>query len=116
MTPFPLAGEVAALATALFWSLSAIAWALAGRRVGSVAVTTIRAALAAVCMALLHRAWFGTWWPQSLGGTAVLYFAASGALGAGLGDLLLFRSFLIIGPRLAMLVLALSPIFSTLIA
>jgi drug/metabolite transporter (DMT)-like permease len=111
-----MAGEVTALFTALFWSLSAIAWSLAGRRVGSVAVTTIRSALAAVILTVAHRAVFGSWWPAHLGRPAIVLFCASGVLGAGIGDLMLFRSFLLIGPRLGMLILALSPIFSTFIA
>jgi drug/metabolite transporter (DMT)-like permease len=93
-----------------------MAWSLAGRRVGSVAVTTIRVALAAVILAAVYRIAYGAWWPTGLGRTAVWYFAASGILGAGVGDLMLFRSFLLIGPRLGMLVLALSPIFASLIA
>ena len=116
MSPFPLAGEVAALGTALFWSLSTMAWSLAGRRVGSVAVTTIRSALGAVALAALFRTMYGSWWPAALGSKALLLFALSGALGAGVGDLMLFRSYLIIGPRLGMLILALSPIFAALIA
>jgi drug/metabolite transporter (DMT)-like permease len=116
MSPFPLAGETAALGTALFWSLSTMAWSLAGRRVGSVAVTTLRSALAAVVLAALFRAAYGAWWPAALGSNALVLFALSGALGAGVGDLMLFRSYLIIGPRLGMLILALSPIFAALIA
>ena len=116
MPPSPLAGEIASLLTALFWSLSAMAWSLAGRRVGSVAVTTIRAALAAVILAVLFRIAYGSWWPGDLGRSAVWYFVWSGVLGAGVGDLLLFRSFLLIGPRVGMLVMSLSPIFAALIA
>ena len=116
MAPFPLAGEVASLLTALFWSLSAMAWSLAGRRVGSVAVTTIRAGLAAAILALLFRAFHGAWWPAELGGRALACFALSGAVGAGIGDLMLFRSLVLVGPRVGMLILALSPIFAALIA
>ncbi len=116
MPPFPLAGEIASLLTALFWSLSAMAWSLAGRRVGSVAVTTIRVVLASLLLAVLYRGLGGAWWPAGLGRPALLFFMASGAMGAGLGDLMLFRSFLLIGPRVGMLILALSPIFAALIA
>lgn len=116
MAPFPLAGEIAALGTALFWSLSTMAWSLAGRRVGSIAVNTIRSAVAAVALALLFRVLYGSWWPAEMGSRAVLLFALSGALGAGVGDLMLFRSYLIIGPRLGMLIIALSPVFAALMA
>ena len=114
--PFSLAGETAALATALLWSLSSMAWHLSGRRVGSVPVTTLRTAIAAAALAVVHRLACGGFWPADLSGRAQFLLALSGILGAGLGDLLLFRSFLLIGPRLGMLVMSLSPIFAALIA
>ena len=43
-------GELAALATALLWTLSALAWTSAGKRIGSLAVSFIRLPIAAAMM------------------------------------------------------------------
>lgn len=44
------------------------------------------------------------------------WFGLSGIIGFSIGDTLLFRSFVLIGPRLSMLMMALAPIFGTIIA
>jgi drug/metabolite transporter (DMT)-like permease len=114
--PFHLAGEAAGLTAAVLWALSSLAWHLSSRRVGSVAVTTIRIAAATVVLAVIHQVAYGVPWPTAMPARAQGLLALSGALGAGLGDLMLFRSFLLIGPRLGMLMLSLAPILTTLIA
>jgi drug/metabolite transporter (DMT)-like permease len=108
--------EFAGLAAAFFWALSALAWSLAGRRVGSVAVTSLRIALAAAILAALHWAILGRPWPQGLDGESLGMLVVSGILGAGMGDLCLFRGLLLLGPRLGMLILSLSPIVSAALA
>ncbi|MEI6210465.1 MAG: DMT family transporter [bacterium] len=114
--PFHLAGETAAVATAALWAMSALAWHLAGRRIGSVAVTTIRIAAATIVLATIHQLAFGSPWPTRMPIHAQKLLALSGILGAGIGDLMLFRSFQLIGPRLGMLMLSFSPILATLLA
>jgi drug/metabolite transporter (DMT)-like permease len=44
------------------------------------------------------------------------WFGLSGIIGFAIGDTLLFRSFVLIGPRLGMLTMSLVPIFGTVIA
>lgn len=114
--PFHLAGETAAVGAAMLWAMSALAWHLAGRRVGSVAVTTLRIAAATVVLAAVHQIAFGCLWPTGMPVRAQRLLALSGILGAGMGDLLLFRSFQLIGPRLGMLMLSFSPVLATLLA
>ena len=102
-------GEWAAAGTALLWTLSSLAWTSAGRHIGATAVSFIRLLL--TLPMLMAYAWIvrglplptdadaATWWTLGL----------SGLLGFFAADLCLFRSFLLIGPRLALLIQALTP-------
>jgi drug/metabolite transporter (DMT)-like permease len=109
-------GELAALATAMLWTLSALAWTSAGRYVGALAVSFLRL-LAAVAMLTLygyiHR---GLAWPSDAGSRIWLILGASGFLGFFVSDLCLFKAFLIIGPRLSLLVTSLTPPLVVLIS
>lgn len=108
--------ESAALATALLWSFSSLAWSFSGRRVGAIAVTSIRTVLASGVFVVLHLLIFGTPWPTGIDPEPFWLLVVSGVVGAGFSDLILFRGLVLIGPRLGMLILALSPIFTVLIA
>ena len=57
-------GALAALAAALCWVFTSLAFAAAGRRVGPTAVNLIRILLAVVVLAAVHRLAFGTWAPR----------------------------------------------------
>jgi drug/metabolite transporter (DMT)-like permease len=109
-------GELAALATAVLWTLSALAWTSAGRRVGALAVSFLRLVLAIILylpflyaadgMAMLASADLRTW--ETL--------AFSGFLGFFVSDLCLFKAFLVIGPRLSLLVTSLTPPMTVLMS
>ncbi len=111
-----LAGELAGLGTALAWGISALAWGLAGRKIGAVSVTCLRITLATVILAGTHWAAFGSPFPTRLAADALWLLVASGAMGAGVGDLCFFRGLVLIGPRLGMLILSFAPFLSALIA
>lgn len=107
--------EMAALGTAVLWSISAVCWSAAGKRMGALGVSVIRLLLATVMLMAARWAVWGSPLPQEPH-DAFWLLVLSGVLGMAAGDLLLFRSFVLIGPRLGMLILSLSPIFVTLIA
>lgn len=109
-------GELIGLLAAFLWAFSAMAWSLSGRRVGSVAVTAIRILLAAVILVLVHWAIYGHPWPSNMHKESLTLLAISGILGAGAGDLCLFKGLLILGPRLGLLILSLSPVLAALMA
>lgn len=102
-------GELWSLVTAVLWTLSALAWTSAGRHVGALAVAFLRLVLAvAVYLPFLHvsggmdllvNADHRTW----------LLLGVSGFLGFFVSDLCLFKAFLVIGPRLSLLVTSLTP-------
>ncbi|MCG3180144.1 MAG: hypothetical protein BIFFINMI_02499 [Phycisphaerae bacterium] len=108
--------DLAGLTTAFLWSLSALAWSMAGRRVGSVAVWAIRIALAAVVLMAAHWVLRGRPWPTGIDGESLALMVASGVLGATVADLLLFRGLLLLGPRQGMLIMSLSPFMAALFA
>lgn len=114
--PWPLAGEMAGLMTAFLWSLSALAWSVAGRRGGAVPVATVRIWLASALLLAGHRVILGCWWPAGTGSRSILLLAASGILGAGIGDLCYFRGLVMIGPRLGTLVQAAAPAMTAVLA
>jgi drug/metabolite transporter (DMT)-like permease len=108
-------GEFAALATALCWTLSAVAFEIACKRVGPMAVNWLRLAMGFILLSLF--CWFsrGLVFPVDASGHTWLWLAVSGVVGFALGDLFLLRAFTIIGSRISMLVMASVPPITALI-
>ena len=108
-------GEMYALAAVAGWVMSALMFESAGRRIGSVPVNVIRLLMAVALLSAINLVRGMTPWPSGITAAEFLWLLASGFVGFFLGDLLLFRSYLIIGSRLAMLVMSLSPPLSALL-
>jgi drug/metabolite transporter (DMT)-like permease len=111
----PHAGEIAALGTAACWVASALAFEVAGRRIGSLTVNILRLAVAAVLLALWGLAARGLAWPSDASAHAWRWLAVSGLVGFTFGDLCLFRAFVVLGSRLATLTMALAPPLAALL-
>jgi drug/metabolite transporter (DMT)-like permease len=109
-------GESAALLTSLCWSLNSVCFTVAGRRVGSASVNLGRLLMAWVVLVLVHLAIYGSLFPLQAGGARLGWLGMSGFIGFALADAVLFEAFVLIGARLAMLLMTLSPIFSALLA
>jgi drug/metabolite transporter (DMT)-like permease len=109
-------GEIAALLTALCWSFGAIFYTVAGRFLGPVTINRLRLLLSLIFLAAAHWLLLST--PLPLGAEASRWFwlGLSGIIGLALGDILLFQAYVWIGPRLAMLLKSLAPVFSALLA
>ena len=112
----PYLGESAALLTSLCWSLNSVCFTVAGRRVGSAAVNLGRLLMAWGILVLVHLVIYGGLFPLQAGPARLGWLATSGFIGFALGDAVLFEAFVLIGARLAMLLMTLSPIFSALLA
>ena len=108
-------GELAALATAGCWTVSALAFTAAARRLGSLALNLVRLGMA--CCLFVPLEWAARGHPFPTDATAHNWFwlSLSGVVGFTLGDLCLFRALVILGPRLTMLVMSLVPIITTLV-
>lgn len=109
-------GEIAALLTAVCWSFNSVVFTLAGRRVGSSAVNSVRLWIALPALMLLHWLLFGAPLPLGIEPERFFHLGLSGVIGFAAGDAMLFESFLLIGPRLAMLLALLVPVFGAFLA
>lgn len=109
-------GEAAALLTAACWAFNSVVFTMAGRRVGAATVNNMRLWAALPALLLLNQLLFGTPIPLGLEPSRLFYLGLSGVVGFVVGDGMLFESFLLIGPRLAMLISLLVPVFSALLA
>jgi len=107
-------GEIAALATAFFWSLSSILFTKAGQLIGSISVNILRLVAAFIYLIIIS---FILGFPvlQDIEPYRWFWLSVSGIIGVALGDLFLFQAFLMIGPRLSMLLMGLSPIFTAIL-
>jgi len=107
-------GELAALGTAFCWTLSALAHTAAAVRLGSLNLNVVRLAMAFVFLVLIGAAARGLPVPSDATAHNWLWLSLSGLVGFTVGDLCLFRAFVLIGPRLTMLVTSLVPILAAI--
>lgn len=102
-------GEIAALGTACCWTISSMAFSAAGRRIGSLSLNLVRLVIAFFLLLIYCTVRRGMPLPLDAPTHTWFWLLASGFVGYVLGDLCLFRAFVVIGPRLSMLVMALAP-------
>ena len=109
-------GEFAALGTATMWAFSSIAFTFGGQRVGSVIVNRTRLVLAVLFLAVAHWLLVGRPFPWDAEWRRFLWLGASGFIGLVIGDSMLFQCYVLIGARIGVLLLSLSPLFGALLA
>lgn len=102
-------GEFAALLTAIFWTITALAFEGATKRVGPFAVNLIRLIFALVFLSFLSYFSRGLAFPTDADSHIWIWLGLSGVVGFILGDYFLFASYPIIGSRMAMLMMTLAP-------
>ncbi|MBV5315920.1 MAG: DMT family transporter [Prolixibacteraceae bacterium] len=102
-------GEIAALLTAVFWTVTSMSFESAGKKIGSLQVNLIRLVIAFFIYGVVNYFRRGLILPTDASVESWLWLAASGLVGFVIGDLLLFQSFVVIGARIAMLIMALAP-------
>ncbi len=102
-------GEIAALLTAVFWTVTSMSFESAGKKIGSLQVNLIRLVIAFFIYGVVNYFRRGLILPVDASFESWLWLAASGLVGFVIGDLLLFQSFVVIGARIAMLIMALAP-------
>lgn len=110
-----LIGQLAALATSFVWSFTSILFTLSGREVGSRIVNRTRLLFAVVFVALAHLALYGKLLPLGAEPFRWNWLALSGLIGFVVGDGFLFQAFVVLGPRLSMLLMALAPVLSAVL-
>ena len=107
-------GELAALATSLTFSVGSTMFTAAGRRLGSLVVNRTRLVIAVVFLSIAHQVVLGSLFPLDVAPERWLWLGLSGVVGLVLGDIFLFQAFVLVGPRLSMLMMSLAPIIAAL--
>ncbi|NLD24620.1 MAG: DMT family transporter [Bacteroidales bacterium] len=108
-------GEIASLLTAICWTLSAIYFEKAGRRIGSLSVNIIRIFLGVIFLGITTYFTRGMFFPMDATAYNWFWLGISGIVGFFLGDLFLFKSYTIIGSRTSQLVMSLTPMITAII-
>jgi drug/metabolite transporter (DMT)-like permease len=106
-------GELAAISAAFCWALTSIFFTFSGRQVGSVVVNLSRLLFAILMMTSAHFLLYGNFLPLQAEPFRWGWLGVSSILGLVIGDSALFQAYILIGPRLASLLMALVPIFTT---
>ena len=106
-------GQAAALATSFLWTITSLFFTSAGKKIGALSVNAYRTVIAVGLLAVAHLIVLGTIVP-STSSTQWLWMGASGIVGLVIGDGGLFAAYVTVGPRRAVLVMALAPIFAIL--
>ncbi len=108
-------GELTALATAICWSLSATFFELSGKKVGSLAVNYIRLITGFIFISIFTLFTRGYLLPVDANSQNWIFLSISGLIGFFIGDLFLFQSYLEVGSRVSMLIMATSPPITAII-
>ncbi len=107
-------GELAALGTSLSFSVGSTMFTAAGRRIGPLVVNRVRLVFAVIFLSIFHWITLGKLIPFDAAPERWFWLGLSGIIGLVLGDILLFQAFVLIGPRLSMLMMSLAPIIAAL--
>lgn len=102
-------GEIAALATALCWTITAVAFESAGKKVGAISVNLIRLVIAFVLISVFNLFTRGMLLPLDASGSTWFWLSFSGLIGFVIGDLFLFQAFVQVGARISMLIMSTVP-------
>jgi drug/metabolite transporter (DMT)-like permease len=111
----PYLGEIAALATALCWTGSSMAFAIASRAAGPLPANQFRLLVAVPVLLLLAWLCTGQPWPAGIATDRLVLLVLSGLSGLVLGDIGLFHALATIGPRLSSVVMSSWPAFAVAI-
>ncbi len=102
-------GELAALAVAFFWTITALAFEGASKKIGSFSVNIMRLVLAFFFIGTFTLFSRGSFLPFDASGHNWIWLSLSGLIGLVLGDYYLFKSYAMIGSRFAMLIMTTVP-------
>ena len=109
-------GEIAALGTAVCWSIGPTLFTVAGRHIGSAVVNRIRLAIAVLFLLMAHFLLQGEFLPIHTELFRWKLLGLSGIIGLAVGDSFLFQAFVLIGPQLSMLLMSFAPIITAFIS
>lgn len=110
-----IGGELAALGAAFLWALSAVVYAQLGQKIPPLALNLSKGviAIAFIALTLIVQ---GNYWFAQMDAVSVGFLLLSGVLGIGVGDTFYFEALNNLGARQTLLLEALAPPLSALIA
>jgi drug/metabolite transporter (DMT)-like permease len=109
-------GELASILSSLCYSLTAVIFTISGQKVGSEVTNRARVLIALGYLLIINLILFSSPLPFNAGQGPWFWLTLSGIFGLALGDAFLFRSYMLIGPRLGMLLMSLAPIIGAVMA
>lgn len=112
----PFIGELAAVGTSLCFSFGSTFFTMSGRVLGSIILNRGRLVVAVVLVMLMHLLFYGQLIPLNAGADRWVWLSLSGIVGLVLGDTFLLQAFVLIGPRLSMLMMAMAPVLGAVLA
>jgi len=109
-------GQIAAILTAVCWSIGSTNFEKAGKKIGPLNLNLMRL-LMAFAFSIVFTI-FSRGMPLPIDATGKMWFwlMLSGLVGFTIGDLFLFEAFVRLGARISMLIYASVPIFSAVLA
>lgn len=107
-----MSGEVAALLTAISWTLTGLFFQWVTNRIGSLSLNLIRLVMAFLMIGVYAYLTRGMWLPSDATTHAWLWLSISGLIGFVLGDYYLFKSYELVGARIGLLIFSSAPIFA----
>lgn len=109
-------GEIAAIATAFCWAITATAFERGAKKIGSMNLNLLRLILGLVFLSVFTLITRGTLFPTDASSSTWFWLLLSGLVGLVVGDLLLMESFVRIGSRTAMLIYSSVPPITALLS
>jgi drug/metabolite transporter (DMT)-like permease len=103
------------LLTAVFWTVTALAFEAASKRIGSMIVNLLRLLIGFAFLTIFVWFYRGILLPVDASPHAWFYLILSGLVGFVFGDLCLFQAFVVVGARISMLLMAMAPPMTALI-
>jgi len=116
LRPMEKMGALAAFGTAFCWSISAIFFENASRKVGVLAVNFWKVAFALVFLTVAGTLLRGQPLPLDAPARTWFYLSISGIIGFLIADYFLFNAYILIGSRITVVFQALTPLFTALFA
>jgi len=102
-------GELAALGTAVSWTLAALFFERGVKRVGVLSVNFFKVVFAFILLTITASFMRGMPLPLDASSRTIIFLSLSGIIGFVVTDMFLFTAYGTIGPRITMLFMALSP-------
>ncbi len=108
-------GEIAAIATAVCWTGSAIAFEKAGKSMGALSLNIIRITIAIIFLGVISMFLKGRFFPTDATAYQWFWLSLSGFVSFFVGNSFMYHSYTIIGARMGQLIMNFTPVITAFI-